>query len=339
MKPNFYYHLHPPTIPEKQARFRYTLGAGGIAVYLTLLVVISGGLEMFYYIPVVDEAALSIQTITFLIPLGSLTRNLHYWSSQLLIIISMVHLVRVVFTGAYAEHRRFNYLLGLGLFLLVLLFDFTGYILRWDIGIQWALVVGTNLIKTIPIIGERIYQMLVGGEIPGQSTLIRFYAWHVFGLAVITGILLVWHIFRVRHDGGIAVPHPAKRETRRRISRHELIMRELLMMIIFGMILLLVSAFLPAPIAPPITEITTITGDAQAPWFLLWVQYLLRWGDPFLWGIIIPVLFLIVVGLFPFVLPKPSIAELGKWFPKSNRLAQMLLAAILILIFVLTVLK
>ena len=52
-----------------------------MAVYLTLLVVISGGLEMFYYIPTVKEAALSIQTITYLVPLGNLTRNLHYWSS------------------------------------------------------------------------------------------------------------------------------------------------------------------------------------------------------------------------------------------------------------------
>ncbi len=43
----------------------------------------------------------------------------------------------------------------------VVLLDFTGYILRWDQGIQWALVVGTNLLKTIPLIGDALY-LLVG---------------------------------------------------------------------------------------------------------------------------------------------------------------------------------
>ena len=64
-----------------------------------------------------------------------------------------------------------------------------------------------------------------GGQ-PGPATLIRFYGWHVFGLMLIAGILLVWHIFRVRRDGGIAVPPPHLRETQERISRYELVRRE-----------------------------------------------------------------------------------------------------------------
>jgi len=37
----------------------------------------------------------------------------------------------VIFTGAYLPPRRFNYLLGMGLFVLAVLLDFTGYVLRW----------------------------------------------------------------------------------------------------------------------------------------------------------------------------------------------------------------
>ena len=69
---------------------------------------------------------------------------------NLLVITLMVHLLRVILTGAYAPPRSFNYLLGLILLVVVLLLDFTGYVLRWDEGIRWALVVGTNLLKTIP---------------------------------------------------------------------------------------------------------------------------------------------------------------------------------------------
>ena len=59
--------------------------------------------------------------ITYLVPFGGLVRNLHFWSAQFLLIISAVHLLRIIFTGAYAPPRRFNYLLGLGLLVFILL--------------------------------------------------------------------------------------------------------------------------------------------------------------------------------------------------------------------------
>ncbi|HLO16175.1 MAG TPA: cytochrome b N-terminal domain-containing protein, partial [Anaerolineales bacterium] len=156
-KPNFFHHLHPPTTPRLQARLRYTLGAGGLAVFLCLTLLLTGILEMFYYIPVPEHAAVSVEVITSLVPFGALTRNLHFWAAQALMIVMSIHLLRVVLTGAYARHRRLNYLIGLGMFVLVMLLDFTGYVLRWDEGIRWALIVGTNLLKTIPWIGNSLY--------------------------------------------------------------------------------------------------------------------------------------------------------------------------------------
>ena len=146
---------------------------------------------MFYYIPTPDQAAQSIQTISYLVPFGGLVRNIHFWAAQFLLIVTAVHLVRIVFTGSYAPPRRFNYLLGLALFVLAIMLDFTGYVLRWDQGIQWALVVGTNLIKTIPWIGNSLYIVLTGGTQPGLPTLIRFYAWHIFGLTLGAIILMI----------------------------------------------------------------------------------------------------------------------------------------------------
>src|SRR5512142_1169390 len=200
MRPSFFNHLHPPTIPAEQARWRYTLGTGGVGVFLLLIVAATGILEMFYYIPTPEQAALSAQTITYLVPVGGFVRNLHFWSAQLLVIVGAIHLARVVFTGAFAPPRRFNYVLGLGLFAISILLDFTGYVLRWDQGVQWALVVGTNLLKTFPGIGNSVFVLVTGGSQLGTPTLIRFYAWHLFGLILAAAILAVWHLFRVRRD-------------------------------------------------------------------------------------------------------------------------------------------
>ena len=339
MRPNFFHHIHPPTIPAAQARWRYTLGAGGTAVFLVLVLVATGALEMFYYIPTPAEAALSIQTISYAVPFGGLVRNLHFWAAQLLLVVSAVHLVRIVFTGAYASPRRFNYLLGLTLFVFAILLDFTGYVLRWDVGIQWALVVGTNLLKSIPGVGNALYAAAVGGSAPGPATLIRFYSWHVFGLMILAAIVTVWHVFRVRRDGGVAVRTSNLRADGERVSRFELVRREVLAMVFTGAALLLLSAFSPAPIAPAIVDIAALSGEARAPWFFLWVQQMLQWGDPFLWGVLVPALVLLVLALIPYIFPEPAPDEPGRWFIKSNRLAQAALAVITFLFLLLTALS
>lgn len=321
-RPSFFHHLHPPTIPAIQARWRYTLGAGGIAIFLTLILGVTGVLEMFYYIPNPQEAALSVQTITYHVPFGGFVRNLHYWSAQLLLIVSAIHLVRVVFTAAYRKPRHFNYLLGLGLFVLAIMLDFTGYILRWDQGICWPLVTGTNLIKTIPWIGGFLYRVAVGGGDACTTALTRFYTWHIFALIIPAAVLVVWHAFRVRRDGGIAVPPASLRNNNERISRFDLVNHEVTAMLLVGVLLILMASFLPAPIAPAMTDKPIFTEEAYAPWFFLWVQQLLKWGDPFVFGVLIPLAILALLAFIPFIFPKPAETDLGHWFPKSNRLAQ-----------------
>ncbi len=337
VKPNFVHHLHPPTIPALQARFRYTLGAGGLAVFLCLALLVTGILEMFYYIPTPEHAAVSVEVITSLVPFGALTRNLHFWSAQALMIVVSVHLLRVVLTGAYARNRRLNYLIGLGMLVLVLLLDFTGYVLRWDEGIRWALIVGTNLLKTVPWVGDWLYRLAVGGPEPALSSVERFYTWHIFVLTLVMIVLGAWHIFRVRRDGGVAVPPPDQRTDNARISRFDLVRREVLVMLIAGVVVLFVSVFFPAPIERPITQAIVDIHNARAPWFFLWVQQLLKWGDPFFWGVALPVILLIVLAVLPYILPQTSNAELGRWFPRGNRLAQLIVIVITLAIIILTI--
>lgn len=338
MRPSFFHHLHPPTIPAAQARWRHTLGAGGTAVFLLLVLGATGILEMFYYIPSPEEAALSVQTITYHVPFGGFIRNLHYWSAQLLIIVAAIHLLRVVFTAAYSHPRRFNYLLGLGLFILAVFLDFTGYILRWDVDICWPLVTGTNLLKTIPLMGNFLHRIAVGGGEACSTALLRFYTWHIFGLSLPVVILGVWHAFRVRRDGGIAVPPPSVRVDNARISRNDLVRQEVLAMLWVGILLILMAVFLPAPIAPAMTGTPSVTAEARAPWFFLWVQQLLKWGNPFVFGVLIPVGMLLLLALIPYIFPPPADADIGRWFPSSNRLAHMVISSMALIIILLTLL-
>ena len=327
MRPSFFDHLHPPTIPAPQARLRYTLGAGGLAVFLTLVVGFTGILVTFFYLPTPELAAKSVQELTFLVPFGWLMRNLHFWSAQLLVLVTALHLLRVVFTGAYLPPRRLNYLLGISLLVLCLFLDFTGYVLRWDEGVHWALVAGTNLVRSIPIVGASLYAVLVGGSQVGATTLIRFYAWHLFGLTMVMITIIAWHIFRVRRDGGIAVPPPELRASTERIPRKELARREGLAMLWAAFVLIILAVLVPAPLAPGIQQGAAPASESMAPWFFLWVQQLLRLGNPFIFGVLIPTGALLILALVPYITPQRlSPSELGRWFPHGGRNVQVMVA-------------
>jgi len=335
-RPNFFHHLHPARIPEAQARFLYTLGAGGIAVFLSMILLLTGLLEMYYYIPTPQGAPVSVQTITTLVPFGNLVRNLHFWSAQFLVIVITVHLLRVVLTGSYAPPRHFNYVIGLGLLVFILLLNFTGYMLRWDEGIHWALTVGTNLLKTIPWVGNGLYQFAIGGTSPGSATLTRFYTWHIFGLTLGVVILVAWHAFRVRRDGGIAAPSTGQ-PAGESITRFDLVKREVLAMVVAGLVLLLFCVIFPAPIGAPISGTNLMPGDSRAPWFFLWIQELLKAGDPFFLGVVTPALVVVVLALLPTIFPNAKNHELGCWLPAGNRVGQVITVVILLTILFLTI--
>jgi len=126
-RPSFVSHLHPPSIPAREARFWYTFGLGGISVLMCLVLLVTGALELFYYVPTSTGANVSLQTITILVPYGRLVRSLHFWSAQILVVTSLLHMLRVVLSGAYKRPRSFNWLLGLSLLVLVLLCPALGY--------------------------------------------------------------------------------------------------------------------------------------------------------------------------------------------------------------------
>jgi len=159
---------------------------------------------MFFYVPDPAAANQSVKEISYVVEFGWAVRGLHYWAGQAMVIFTFLHLLRVFFTGAYKPPREFNWIIGIFLFAITVFMDFTGYPLRWDTNSYWALVVGTNLLKSIPLFGQGIYKFVVGAEQVGQPALLRFYVWHCLGLPLLAFILMVYHFWRVRKDGGIS---------------------------------------------------------------------------------------------------------------------------------------
>jgi hypothetical protein len=105
----------------------YTLGLGGLAVMTAGLTTLTGALLMFYYEPTLAGAYPSLVFIDSVVYWGRFIRALHYWSAQVMVVAVIGHTARIVFTGGYRPPREVNWFIGLGLLLVTLLWNFSGY--------------------------------------------------------------------------------------------------------------------------------------------------------------------------------------------------------------------
>ena len=204
---NFFLHVYPVKVPARVLRFRYSWRLGYILTVLFAILNLTGMYLMFFYTPSVASAYGDMQQLRTGVGFGQLVRNVHRWSAHLMVIAVIFHLARVFFAGAYKRPRQFNWVLGVGLLVATLAFSFTGYLLPWDQLSYWAVTVGTNLVNYVPVLGQTLRDLLLGGAQIGQATLLRFYALHVFVLPAALTMLLALHIWRVRKDG-FAVQQP-----------------------------------------------------------------------------------------------------------------------------------
>ncbi len=203
---NLILHLHPTKVPAPALKWRYTWGLGGISATLVVVLVVTGVLLMFRYDASVETAYTSVQLIETQVWFGSLIRALHHWSANLLVVTAFLHLLRVFYTGGFKDGRAANWIIGIILLLIVLAFNFTGYLLPWDQLAYWAITVGTSLLSYIPLVGQAISDFLLAGPVVGQGVLRNFYALHVAVLPALLILLMSYHFWKVRKDGGISQP-------------------------------------------------------------------------------------------------------------------------------------
>ncbi|MDF1499676.1 MAG: cytochrome b N-terminal domain-containing protein [Anaerolineales bacterium] len=212
MTTNIFFHLHPVKISRKSLRSSYSLGLGVISVIVFGILSFTGLLLMFYYVPSVERAYSYILLLQTRVPFGQLLRNMHRWGAHLMVIVVVLHMARVFYTGAYKPPREFNWVIGVVLLILTLAASFTGYLLPWDQLAYWAITVGTSVAAYEPLMGDSIRAILLGGSEVGQEALTRFYAFHILIIPGAIASLISLHLWRVRKDGGLAAQDAVKIE-------------------------------------------------------------------------------------------------------------------------------
>jgi cytochrome b-561 len=203
---NFFLHLHPVKVHRHSLKATFTLGLGLISFFLFFILVVTGILLMFYYVPSTTQAYDRMLDLRGTVAFGIFLRNMHRWAAHGMVAAVFLHMCRVFLTGSYKPPREFNWVLGVLLLLVTLFMSFTGYLLPWDQLAFWAITVGTSIASYAPLIGKQVKFLLLGDSTVGQEALLRFYVLHVAVLPVVLSLLVAIHFWRIRKDGGLSRP-------------------------------------------------------------------------------------------------------------------------------------
>jgi ubiquinol-cytochrome c reductase cytochrome b subunit len=279
-------------------RWRYVFGS---ALAVTFMVqAFTGILLMTSYSPASATAWGSVFYISNEMWMGWFIRGVHHFAAQAMVVLLVLHLVQVLWAGAYRRPRELNWWFGIALLFLTLGFSLTGYLLPWDQKGYWATKVATNIMGGAPVLGPYLQKVLVGGADYGNQTVTRFYGLHVGVLPVLLVLCLAAHVALFRRHG---VTAPAGSENRPTATfwPEQLFMDTVASALVLGVVILLVlaegGANLDAPADPASSDY-----PARPEWYFLSLFQMLKLfpGSREVIGtIVIPTALLVVMLLLP----------------------------------------
>src|SRR3989339_358760 len=285
------------------AKWSYVFGSG--LVFLFILQVVTGIIMAGFYSPSSTSAWGSVYYIQGKTSFGWFVRGLHHFGSSAMIILAIVHMFQVFIFGAYKKPRELNWISGVILLLFLMGFGLTGYLLPWDQKGYWATQVATNIIGTIPIIGDYIKIIHQGGSDYGNFTLTRFYAIHTFLLPISLLFFLFIHILLFRKHGVTPYWKTSEEVLKNRIDPFwpyqifkDVVFAIGMYAIIAGWVFWNGGAELLAPADPASNFL------ARPEWYFLFLFELLKYcqGNFLIVGtVIIPTLALIFLFVLPFI--------------------------------------
>ena len=298
----------------------------------------------------------SILRLTYDVPGGMLFRRVHRAASHLFIATIVLHMLRVLLTGAFRRPRELNYLVGIVLLMLAFGAGFTGYSLPYDSLAGTGIRIAYSEVLSLPIIGDNVAFWIFGGEFPTGDVLPRFFVAHVMLLpATIIGAVTL-HLLLVARQRHTQFPMVG-------VDGHRLVVgkplwptqtAESVTLVLWVWGLLAAAAVLipwsdVALLGPYVPG--EVGNNAQPDWFLFWLEGALRIfppleftippgiviSGPFVAGVVMPGLIFGTLIAYPWIERRVYRLE-GDWHVLQNPLEIPLRAAMMLGLFSLVLL-
>ncbi|MGX9119059.1 cytochrome b [Mesorhizobium sp. BHbsci] len=187
----------------------YAYSFGGILSMLLVAQLVTGVVLAMHHAADTTLAFNSVEKIMRDVNSGWLLRYLHSNGASFFFIAVYIHMFRGLYYGSYKAPRELLWVLGCTNFLLLMAIGFIGYVLPWGQMSFWGATVITNFFTALPLVGDWLQQLLLGGFAVDNPTLNRFFALHYLLPFMLAGVVVlhIWalHVVGQTNPTGIDV--------------------------------------------------------------------------------------------------------------------------------------
>jgi len=178
----------------------YFWNFGVLAGAALMIQIVTGIVLAMHYRADTGIAFQSVESIMRDVNGGWFLRYAHANGASMFFIVVYFHMFRGLFYGSYKPPREVIWLLGLVIFLLMMATAFMGYVLPWGQMSFWGAQVITGLFSAVPLIGESLHTLILGGFAPDNAALNRFFSLHYL-LPFVTAGVIILHIWALHIPG------------------------------------------------------------------------------------------------------------------------------------------
>ena len=175
------------------ARIRRIWNLGSLLGLCLSIQLMTGVFLAMHYNRRVELAFSSVSHIVRDTNMGWLFRIAHANGARFFFICLYTHVLRGVYYGSF--NFKLTWIRGVLIILILQATAFLGYVLPWGQMSFWGATVITNLVSSIPQIGNSIVIWLWGGFSVDQATLTRFFALHYLLPFILTALVVIHLIF------------------------------------------------------------------------------------------------------------------------------------------------
>ncbi|MEO5972780.1 MAG: cytochrome b/b6, partial [Sphingomicrobium sp.] len=185
------------TVPRN---LNYWWNYGVLAGLFLIIQIVTGIVLAMHYYATADGAFNSVEHIMRDVNAGWLLRYAHMNGGSFFFLVTYIHIFRGLYYGSYKAPRELIWMLGLVIYLLMMATAFMGYVLPWGQMSYWGAQVITGFFSAFPLVGEPVRIWLLGGYVPDQATLTRFFSLHYLLPFVIVAVVIL-HIWALHIPG------------------------------------------------------------------------------------------------------------------------------------------
>jgi len=150
------------------------------AVTFAFVVQVITGLFMWmFYSPSAGTAWESVYFLQYEVFGGWLVRGIHHFSAQVLVALVGLNVLQMIVRRTYRPPREFVFWTAVLLGLVGLAAVLTGDLLGWDENSYWATKTRVGYLTLVPVVGDQLHKLAMGGPGFGHLTVTRFFALHV----------------------------------------------------------------------------------------------------------------------------------------------------------------